>query len=291
MVFLGACGFSAKAVLVKVAYRYYPIDSVSLLTLRMLFSVPFYVVIALVLNRQRPPVPLSSRDWGAIAAVGITGYYLASFLDFWGLQYVTASVERLILFSYPTLVVVLSALFLGKRISAMQGIALLLTYLGMAVAFADDLAGGHSPGLATGALLIFLSALTYALYLIGSGELIPRVGALRFTCYAMLASAGATFAHCALANGFNLFGFPAHIYWLSFWMAIGSTVIPTFLVSEGIRRIGPGDAAIIASVGPIITIVLGYVWLGETVGVLQLLGTLLVLAGVLLITWRGTKTG
>jgi drug/metabolite transporter (DMT)-like permease len=289
MVFLGACGFSAKAVLVKIAYREFPIDSVSLLALRMLFSVPFYLVIAAVLAKRSEPVRLRRREWAAVAGVGITGYYLASFLDFWGLRYVTASVERLILFIYPTLVVVISALFFRKRITYLQVAALVLTYLGMAVAFADDLAAGGSPSLAAGAILIFFSALTYALYLIGSGELIPRVGSLRFTCYAMLASSVATFLHCAVVNGFDLFHFPARVYGLGFWMAIGSTVIPTFLVSEGIRRIGSGNAAIIGSVGPMITIVLAYVWLGETVGLLQLLGTLLVLAGVLLITWRGSK--
>lgn len=294
LVFLGACGFSAKAVLVKIAYREYPIDSVSLLALRMLFSVLFYLVIALALSRRTEPVRLRRREWISVAGVGIMGYYLASFLDFWGLRYVTASVERLILFIYPTLVVVLSAAFFRKGFTRLQGAALVLTYLGMAVAFLDDLAAGGSPALLTGGVLIFLSAFTYALYLIGSGELIPRVGSLRFTCYAMLASAVVTFAHCAVVNGFDLFHFPARVYWLSFWMAIGSTVVPTFLISEGIQRIGSGNAAIVGSVGPIITIALAYVWLGETVGLLQLFGTLLVLGGVLLITWRGAngaKTG
>lgn len=290
MVFIGACGFSAKAVLVKIAYREYPIDSVSLLALRMLFSVPFYVLIAVALSRRTEPVRLSRREWTSVAGVGIAGYYLASFLDFWGLRYVTASVERLILFVYPTLVVVLSAVFFRKGITRRQGAALVLTYLGMVVAFVDDLSAGASSALLTGAVLIFLSALTYALYLIGSGELIPRMGSLRFTCYAMLASAAVTFGHCALVNGLDLFHFPARIYWLGFWMAIGSTVVPTFLVSEGIRRIGSGNAAIVGSVGPVITIALAYLWLGETVGFLQLLGTVLVLGGVLLITWRGRKS-
>ncbi len=289
LVLLGAAGFSAKAVLIRMAYHY-PVDSLTLLTLRMIFSMPFYVFIAYRLSRQTDYVRLSPRQLLPVVGLGLLGYYVASLLDFLGLQFVTASVERLILFVYPTIVLGVSALLFGHRIRAVQVLALVLTYAGIALAFLDDIDPALQTNLPLGAALIFGSALAYALYLVGSGELIPRVGSGRFTCYAMLAAAGGTFLHFLVTRPLALLThLPAGVYALGGWIAIISTVLPTFLTAEGIRLIGSGNTSIVSSAGPVITIGLGYWLLGETVGLWQGLGTLLVLAGVLLIGLKGKK--
>ena len=290
LVLLGAAGFSAKAVLIRLAYQTYPIDSLTLLALRMLFSVPFYVFIAARLSRQPGYERLRLGQLLPIIGLGLTGYYAASLLDFMGLQYITASVERLILFVYPTIVLLVSALFFGKRIHRVQVVALMLTYVGIALAFLDDIDPHLQTNLPLGAALIFGSAFAYALYLVGTGEIIPRVGSGRFTCYAMLAAAGGTFLHFLTTRPVSLLThLPGSVYALGGWIAIISTVLPTFLTAEGIRLIGSGNTSIVGSAGPIITIGLAYLLLGETVGVWQGLGTLLVLAGVLLISLKGKK--
>jgi len=285
LVFLGAICFSAKAVLVKLAYRY-EVDSVSLLTLRMIFSLPAFLLVAWLASRSRNSrsQPLTSRDWFYILVFGIAGYYLASILDFTGLQYITASMERLILFIYPTLVLVLSALFLGKPIRREQYVALGLTYVGITLAFAQGMSLAGQSDFVKGAIFIFFSALSYATYLIGSGNLLPRLGTWRYTSLAMSAACGAVIVHHGLLYQWQLFDFPAQVYWLSFLMAMLSTVLPAFLVSEGIRIVGSGNASIIGSVGPISTIVLAYIFLDERLGAWQWLGTVLVIGGVVLIT-------
>lgn len=288
LAFVGAFGFSAKAVWVRMAYLTAPIDPASLLTLRMLFSAPLYALVAWRLHCRPGNVPLPPRQWLQVGGVGVMGYYLASLFDFQGLQYITAATERLILFIYPTLVVLLGAVFFRKKITPVQVASLVLTYAGMAVAFSGGDAVARSAGAFwLGSGLVLLSALTYALYLIGSGRLIPQVGALKFTCWAMLFSAGATFLHSLAGNGFRLFHYPPKLYGLVALMAVFATFIPTFLVSEGIRRIGPDNAAVVASVGPVLTIALAWYSLGEAVTLAQLAGTVLVLAGVLLISLAG----
>jgi drug/metabolite transporter (DMT)-like permease len=289
LVFFGAVCFSAKAVLIKYAYNHYKIDSVSLLCLRMVFAFPFYAGVAFYLSRKENYIKLKQKQWLVLALLGIVGYYVSSILDFEGLNYVTASVERLILFIYPTLVVVFSALFFRKKIKLIQYLALALTYTGMLIAFIPDLKAGINNNLLIGATWIFISAVTYACYMIGSGEMIPALGSLKFTSFAMMFATLAILIHFCLINGFNLFHFPAGVYWISIAMAIFSTVLPTFAVSEGIRMIGSGNASIIGGIGPVSTIVLANIYLGEAISVQQLAGTFVVLAGVLMISWKGKK--
>ena len=284
-VFAGAIFFSAKAVFVKLAYRY-AVDSVSLLTLRMLFALPFFVAILLWIERRerKQPSPWQPGDARWIILLGFLGYYLASFLDFSGLQYISASMERLILFIYPTLVVLLSAIFFKKPIERRQFPALALTYLGVGMAFAEGIQLQTNGPFVLGAGLVFLSALTYAIYLIGSGELLPRLGTWRFTAAALIVAASSVLIHHGLLYKWRLFHFDAAVYQLAFAMALLSTVLPAFLVSEGIQRIGASNAAIAGSVGPISTIVLAYIFLDERLGPWQWTGTLLVIGGVLVIT-------
>ncbi len=290
LVVIGSICFAGKAVLVKYNYLHYHVDTVSLLALRMLFSAPFYLIILYFQNRKQSEVPkLTGKQWVWMLFIGLVGYYLAAFFDFWGLNYITASVERLILFIYPTMVVILSAIFLKKPIHKIQYLALIITYMGVAFAFVPDLRVGMQKDLIFGSILIFLSALTYAIYLIGSGEMIPKVGALRFTCYAMLISTAMIIIHYSISVGGNLLGYQSAVYWLSIGMAVFTTVIPSFMISEGIKRIGSGNTSIIASIGPIATIIMANIFLNEIINSWQIVGTFIVLGGVLMISWKGKK--
>ncbi len=286
LVLLSAICFSAKAVLVKMAYRY-DIDSVSLLTLRMIFSLPFFLFNAWLGKRRHKQagdyVPLTRRQWLSVVALGLSGYYLASLFDFMGLFYITAGLERLILFIYPTIVLLLSAFFLRKPITSAQYVALVLTYGGIAVALLEgaDMGGSNVP---LGATLIFLSALAYAIYMVGSTKHILRMGAMRYTSTAMIAASIAIILHHGVIYHWKLGHYPAEVYGLVLIMAIFSTVLPTLMVSEGIRIIGAGNTALISSIGPVATIVMGYIFLGETFGGWQIPGTILVMAGVLWIS-------
>ncbi|QNF35572.1 DMT family transporter [Adhaeribacter swui] len=291
VVFLGAVCFSSKAVIVKLAYQYH-IDSVSLLALRMAFSLPFFLVIAFFSRKKDVPVePVTAKDYFLLAFYGLMGYYLASLFDFMGLQYITAGLERLILFIYPTLVVVFSWIFLGKKITKIQYVALGLTYSGVLLVLLGDVEVQTSKHLVKGGLLVFASAVTYALYLMGSGVLIPRFGAVRFNSYAMSVAAGGVFLHYLINHGgYQLMRYEPAVYGYSVLMAVVATVVPSYLIAEGIRLVGAGNAAIIGSIGPISTILLAYIFLGETVSVVQLMGTAIVLSGILLITLKKEKT-
>jgi drug/metabolite transporter (DMT)-like permease len=290
LVFLGAVFFAGKAILVRYNFIHYHADAVSLLALRMLFSAPFYLVILFFQNRKQEDVPkLSRKEWIWMLLIGLVGYYLASIFDFWGLSYVTAAIERIVLFVYPTIVVILSGIFLNKKIQRIQYLALVITYIGVFIAFIPDLQIGMQKNVIIGASLVFLSAFTYALYLMGSGEMIPRVGPQRFTCYAMLISTGMVVIHYWVSVGHGLFSLPMEVYGLSIVMAIFTTVIPSFMISEGIRRIGSSNASIIGSIGPVATIVMASSFLGEKINVWQVIGTIIVLGGVLMISWKGKK--
>ncbi|REE01772.1 DMT family transporter [Marinoscillum furvescens] len=273
--------FSSKAVLVKLAYQY-GADSVSLLLLRMLFAFPFYMVIALL---KRPQTEVSGKDYLWIVGLGIIGYYLASYLDFLGLQYVKASLERLILFVYPTLVLLISFVFLGKRVSRRQIAGVVVTYLGVVVIFGSELTASGSENVLFGGLLIFLSALTYAGYLVGSGWIIPKIGARLFTSYAMMVSCIVVVIHFLLqphSSVEGVFAFEEEVYWLALLMAVFATVVPSFLISYAIRMLGANTFSLFGSLGPVSTIVLAYFFLGETLTWWQVAGALVVISGIFL---------
>jgi drug/metabolite transporter (DMT)-like permease len=287
LVFLSAVCFSSKAVIVKLAYQYH-VDSVSLLTLRMAFSVPVFLVTGYFSKAKpdEPNTPVTAQDYGWLVFMGLIGYYLSSLFDFKGLQYITAGLERLILFIYPTLVVVFSAVFLRKPIRKKQYVALGLTYAGVLLVLVGDVHVESRANIIKGGLLIFASAVTYASYLMGSGQLIPKFGAVRFTSYSMSLAALGVFIHYLVAGQSSILALPGPVYFYSFLMAMVATVAPAYLLSEGIRLVGAGNASIIASIGPISTIILAYIFLGEQVSFIQLVGTAIVLAGILLITLR-----
>jgi len=285
-VFLAAVGFSFKSILIKLAYVH-SVDAATLLTLRMAFSLPFFLAMALWSGRSRRHAMLDRRQWGAVLSLGFIGYYLAAYLDFLGLQHISASFERLTLFLYPTLVVLLSALLLKRRITRVEALALLLSYAGIVLVFAENLSFGekqHEVWLGAG--LVFASALLYSFYLIGSAEVVGKIGPVRFTAYAMTVACLFTFLQFLLTHPLSAFVLPHQVYTLTFVMALTSTVVPSWLMSEGLRRIGANQAALVGSIGPVVTILLGYVFLDEPVTKLQLAGAALVLGGVTLVTMR-----
>ena len=283
MVVASAIGFSGKAIIIKLAYRH-GVDAVTLLTLRMAFSAPLFLLLAWWAARKPGVEPLSRPDLRAIAVLGFLGYYLSSYLDFLGLQYVTAALERLILFLNPTIVLFLSAMFFKRRISRRDLMAIGLCYAGIALVFGHDLTTQTS-NVALGSFWVLLSAITYAIYLIGSGRLVGRVGSIRFACYAGLVSCAAVMVQYVIVRDTSvIFSQPAAVYGLSLLMAALSTVLPIVLMSEGIRRIGASHASIISSVGPIATIFLGAIFLAEPITAFQLMGAALVMAGVLAIS-------
>ena len=285
LVFFGAVLFSAKAIFVKLAYEY-TIDPVSLLTLRMVLSLPFFLLMAFLSGKKQDTIALKPKEWLQILMLGMVGYYLSSLFDFHGLLHISAGLERLILFVYPTIVVIISAILYKKRIQKFQYLALGMTYIGIFIAFAFDVNLQSQANVGLGAILVFLSAFTYAIYLIGSGKMIPKVGTIRFTAYAMSFSALAIILHSYFFNGLDIWNFQKEVYIISALMAIFSTVIPSFLISGGIKMIGSDNASIVGSVGPVSTIILAYLFLNEAITVSQILGTIFVLAGVLVISLK-----
>lgn len=282
LVLLGAFGFSAKAVLIKLAYID-SVDPITLLTLRMGFSIPFFLGIAFWRSYKKTGQALRPRDWWAVMALGLVGYYFASYFDFLGLQYISAGLERLILFIYPTLVVLLSALFLKHSIGLKEIIAIGLSYAGIALAVFNE-AAFHQKSALLGSGLIFISAVSYAVYLVGSGRLIRTLGATLYTALVMTVSCIAVIAQFLTTHDLSSLRLPLKLYELSLIMAIFSTVLPSFLISAGIRRIGASRSSIIGSIGPVLTILLAHFWLAEPISVLQIAGTILVLAGTLLVS-------
>jgi drug/metabolite transporter (DMT)-like permease len=290
---LGAVCFSTKAIFVKLAYNNTTVDPITLLTLRMIFALPFFVISAWWSSNQTKNVKFTPRQWLGVATIGCLGYYVSSLLDFLGLQYVTAGIERLILFIYPTLVLLMSSLFFKVKVTTLQWLALIVTYFGLTIAFWGEVNFDSQPrDFYIGAVLIFICAITYAMYIVGSGRLIPGVGAAKFNSYAMSFAAIAVVVHFFITNENSLFSLDSTVYAYSFLMAIVSTVIPSYLVTEGIKRIGSDNAAIVGSIGPVSTIVQAYFFLLEPIHMLQLLGTILILIGVLMISRsKSTKSG
>jgi drug/metabolite transporter (DMT)-like permease len=290
LILLGAVGFSAKSILIKLAYGgSTPVDAVTLMTLRMLMSLPFFLLVALWSRPPRDRVQ-GAGDWAAVVVLGVIGYYLASLLDFLGLQYIPAGLERLILFLYPTMVVVLTALLYRRPIAVAQRWALLFCYVGILLVYGKDPQAG-SADLGLGALLVFGSALTFAVYLTGSGHYIPRFGSRRFTAYSMSVACLATIVHFLIVHlgdaGLSALRVSPQVLALAAAMALLSTVAPAFLMNAGIARLGADRASIVGSIGPILTLAMAYLFLGETLVPMQIAGCAMVLGGVLLVTlWK-----
>ncbi|MCT8335558.1 DMT family transporter [Leptospira sp. 85282-16] len=279
LVLMGALLFSAKAVIVKLTYRY-EISAIGSLFFRMVFAFPFLVWIAWKAEKEEGKTILSKKDVIQVVFMGVVGYYLASLFDFLGLKYISAGLERIILFIYPTLVVILSFLFLKKKIHLREVFSLVLTYTGVSLAYGQDVQLGSAKEVSLGAFFILLSALTYAIYLMGSGSIIPKLGAKKYTAWALITSSFAVFIHYAIFGSYKELIQPFSFYALAFIMGTVNTVIPAIFVSEGIKRVGSKTAAIVGSVGPMSTLFLAYWLLDEPITILHSIGTLFVLTGV-----------
>ena len=283
---LGIILFSSKAVMVKLAYQY-EVSSINLLVFRMLFSLPFYIAVLFFLKRTSQYKP-TAKDNLWLVFFGVIGYYLASYFDFVGLQYIKASIERVILFTYPTIVLLLSAIFLKRKITQRQVVAVVLTYIGVLIAFYEDFSIDGNQAL-IGMGFIVLSAITYASYLVGSDWLIPRYGVMRFTSYAMIVSCACVLIHYLMYENTSLLGYHPNVYWLGLAMAFFATVIPSYLVSYSIGKITASNFSILAGLGPISTIILASIFLDEHLTWLQLMATGIVILGILIISIEKNK--
>lgn len=286
---LAAFGFSFKAILIKLAYAVpaaAPVDPVTLLSLRMLLSLPVFAWIGFRSSLGAPP--LTRRDWGMLLALGLAGYYGASLFDFLGLKLISAGLERLILFTYPTLTILIGVLFMGRRLHRSELWSLLLSYAGIGLAFAHDLHfSGELRSVLLGSLFVFASSLTYALYLSGSAPMIRRLGSARFTALVMIVSTLAAQLHFLASQPLTAYALPWTTWAYILAIVAFSTVLPMFMQSASIARIGTARSVLIGTVGPVLTIFFGWWILGEPMSLAQMAGTGLVLAGVLLASRPG----
>jgi drug/metabolite transporter (DMT)-like permease len=278
----GAVLFSTKAVIAKLLYRYH-IDAVTLIAFRMLFSLPVFAAVACW--KMRTEAPLSWRDRGRLVGLGLVGYYMSSFLDFLGLQYISVGLERLILFLTPTFVLLITAVVFKRHISRGQWLALALSYCGIVLVFVHDLDGGAG-STAKGSLLVLGSATTYAIYLLGSGEMVRRLGSLRLVSYAMCVSSVACIAQFFLLRPASLLVQPLPVYGLSLANGIFCTIFPVFMTMVAVQRIGAAIASQAGMIGPVSTLFLGALVLGEPITMVQLAGTGLVLAGIYMLSLK-----
>jgi drug/metabolite transporter (DMT)-like permease len=281
---IGSIAFSGKAIIVKLAYRH-GVDAVTLLMLRMLFALPLFVLLAWWAGRGKPA--LTRRDWQVVLGLGFSGYYLASFLDFVGLGYVSASFERLILYLNPTIVLAMGVVLFKRRVTAGQIAALVLSYAGVLLVFGHELKleGSH---VVLGALLVFASAVSYATYLVYSGEEVKRLGSLRLTGLATTVACVLCIGQFVLLRPLgSIVDVATPVLWLSLLNATACTFAPVILVMMAIERLGATMAAQTGMVGPMSTILMSVLILGEPFTPWVAAGTVLVLAGVwLLAKWR-----
>lgn len=277
---MGSIAFSAKAIIVKLAYRH-GVDAVTLIMYRMLFALPFFAAMAWWASRGQ--APLTRKDWWGVLWLGITGYYLASYLDFAGLAYISASLERLILYLNPTLVLLLGWAVYGRGIRWRQALGMAVSYCGVVLVFGREvhLQGANA---AWGTVLVFGSAVSYAVYLVYSGELVQRLGSLRLVGLATSVACVLCLLQFALLRPLAAAQVAPEVVWLSVLNALLCTAAPVLMVMMAIERIGAGAAAQIGMVGPMSTILMGVAILGEPFTPWVAAGTVLVLAGIFVFT-------
>lgn len=278
----GAVLFSTKAIVAKLLYRY-QIDAVTLIAFRMMFSLPVFAAIAIW--KMRTEAALSNADRWRLIGLGLVGYYLSSFLDFLGLQYISVGLERLILFLTPTFVLLVTVVFLKRTISRLEWVALATSYCGIVLVFLHDLQGGAS-NVVLGSLLVLGAAIAYALYLLLSGELVRRIGSLRLVSYAMCVSSAACIAQFFLLRPAAMLIQPSPVYWWSLVNGIFCTILPVFMTMIAVARIGAATASQAGMIGPVSTLFLGALILDEPITNWQLAGTGLVLCGIYMLSKR-----
>lgn len=283
----GSILFSTKAVLVKLAFNHSAVDPVSLLALRMLFSLPFFLFTGWWARRSLTSIPLTRKQWWSVIGLGLLGYYLSSLLDFIGLKYISAGLERLILFLFPTFTVFINSVLFKEKFTSRQLLAIGVSYLGILIAYADEMSlDMNKPGFFLGSVLILVCSITYAGYIVGTGRLLKQVPVMRYTSLAMLSATSGVLIHFFIAGNFSVLHLNQTTIGFGLLLAILATVIPNFLVAAGIKSIGSNNAAIVSAIGPVSTIILAYFFLGEALSLYQIIGTCCVIAGVIMIGWK-----
>ena len=280
----GSIAFSGKAIIVKLAYRH-GVDAITLVMFRMLFAVPFFIAMAWWAGRGKPS--LTRADWWGVLGLGFSGYYISSFLDFLGLQYITASLERLILYLNPTLVLILGWVLYQRKITSRQAVAMAVSYSGVLLVFGHEVSL-EGENVSLGALLVLGSAITYAIYLSYSGQLVQRLGSLRLAGLATTVACFFCILQFVLLKPMSALNVAPEVIWLSMLNATACTVLPVLMVMMAIERIGPGLTSQIGMIGPMSTLTMGAFWLNETFNMCILTGTALVLGGVFWVT-QGPK--
>jgi drug/metabolite transporter (DMT)-like permease len=277
----GAMAFSGKAIIVKLAYRY-GVDAVTVIMYRMLFALPIFLAMSWWAGRGK--APLSRADWLGVLGLGVTGYYLASFLDFLGLQYITASLERLILYLNPTLVLLLAWLLHRRPWRRAQLAGMGISYGGVVLVFGHE-ASLEGSNVALGTLLVFLSAVSYAVYLVYSGQLVKRLGSLRLVGLATSVACVLCIAQFLVLRPVSVaLTVAPEVIWLSLLNAVACTAVPVLLVMMAIERVGASVTAQTGMVGPVSTILMGVWLLGEPFTAWVAAGTVLVIAGIFVFT-------
>jgi drug/metabolite transporter (DMT)-like permease len=273
--------FSAKSVFFKMCYAY-GTPPVVLQAMRGAISLPFFLLPFMLGRFRGAAAPLSGRDLAAIAWLGFSGYYLASIFDMVGLQYISAGTERLILYIYPTLVVLFGAWIFRKRIPRSMYVPLALSYVGIALSFGGEAASGE-PGARPyyGGFLVFLSAVFYAMFLVWHGRMIGRVGSQRLGALCMMVSTACIFIQFLAGYPLEALAQPAPVVWIAILTSVFCNVVPVYLYGYGVNMVGAGKAAVVSSVGPVSTMALAGGLLGEATGPLQIGGLMLVVAGTL----------
>jgi drug/metabolite transporter (DMT)-like permease len=281
----GVLAFSVRPILIKLSYGAATVSPVTLLFLRMALSLPFFAAVGWWLRGREPRI--SRRDWAAIGALGLLGYYAASFLDFIGLQYVGAGVGRLILFLYPTLVLLISFTFLGRRPGRREVLAIVVSYAGIALVVSNQIGSTEQGRLfLLGVLCIFGSALCYAAYLVAGSEMVKRVGSMRFTAYSMMVSTVPALLQFFVLEPVSALSLPPAVWGYAIVLATFSTVLPMFLQAEALKRIGANHFALLGAVGPVSVAITSALGLDEPFTWRQAAGGALVILGVLLVSLK-----
>lgn len=287
-VLIATLGLSLKAIFIKLAYQADPnIDAVSVLVIRFVLALPFFVLLLAYANRgarrDDKPIIFNRSHVVSYLVLGAIGFYVSAILDFSALAYIPASLERLILFLYPTFVVLMSLVVRPQEVTRKTIIALVISYVGLVLVFTDQNMV-MSADFIKGGLLVFGAAITFAAYTVASVKPIREHGSIRFTAYAMFAASGATLAHALGAHGLAVFDYGMKVYMIILPMAVLSTVMPLILMAEGVRRIGASSASIVATSGPVITISLAFIILGESLDMIQAIGATMIIAGVFFVS-------
>ena len=282
---VGVLAFSLRPILIKLSYAAHPISPSTLLFLRMVLSLPFFLIVGWWLRRDEPR--LTGRDWAAVAGLGFLGYYGASFLDFLGLQWVGAGVGRLILFLFPTMVLLLSFFFLAKKPTGRELVAVATSYAGIALVVSNQIGVSHEGRLFLfGVLLVFASALLYAVYLVAGSQVVKRVGSMRFTAYSMAVATVPAVLQFVLLEPASALELPARVWTYAIILATFSTVLPVFLQAEALKRIGANQFALVGAVGPVSVAITSALGLDEPFTWVQAVGGTLVIFGVMLVTLK-----